>query len=122
MASYMAEMDADPAKLRELALRPDTFEHSGRSTPTRCATIVERLYEKSGWPHVTQEGARVYENTYSPDRNDIVVQAKRNAVDSPPARKPPLIPGQKAEACRAKGSSPDSRHHLLDSAFDVSLA
>ena len=77
---YMAEMDADLHKLRELALQPDVFERHVPVYTYDGATIIEKACEEPGWPNVTHDGDLMYENMYSTDREYIISQAKRNAI------------------------------------------
>lgn len=79
---YMAEMQADRAKLRELIETPDTFERS--ITVWTCdyfkGLIIEKQCEEFGWPNVTHDGELMYENSFSTDRAEIVEYARRNAA------------------------------------------
>lgn len=76
---YVAEMKADPAKLREVLNAPDTFEASIPVYTYKGADIIEKLCEKPGWPNVTHDGDIMYENTFSTDKAKVVAWAKRNA-------------------------------------------
>jgi len=76
---YMAEMKADPAKLREVVQAPDTFEASIPVYTYDGGNILEKLCEKPGWPNTTHDGEMMYENTYSTDKRKVVKWAKENA-------------------------------------------
>lgn len=76
---YMAEMKADPAKLREVVQAKDTFEASIPVYTYDGSKIIEKLCEKPGWPNVTHDGDMMYENTYSTDKRKVVKWAKENA-------------------------------------------
>jgi hypothetical protein len=76
---YMAEMKADPEKLREVVQSPDTFKASIPVYTYDGGNIMEEKCEKTGWPNVTHTGHMMYENTYSPDRRKAVKWAKANA-------------------------------------------
>lgn len=79
---YMSDMEADPAKLKELIDTPDTFERS--ITVWTCdyyeGRIIEKQCEEPGWPHCTHDGELMYENSFSTDRAEIVEYARRNAA------------------------------------------
>lgn len=77
---YMAEMKADPAKLREVVLARDTFAASIPVYTYDGGNIIEKLCEKPGWPNVTHDGDMMYENTYSTDKAKVVKWAKENAI------------------------------------------
>ncbi|MDE2104237.1 MAG: hypothetical protein KGL39_43775 [Patescibacteria group bacterium] len=77
---YMAEMKADPAKLREVVQAPDTFEASIPVYTYDGGNIIEEKCEKPGWPNVTHAGHMMYENTYSTDKRKVVKWAKENAT------------------------------------------
>lgn len=77
---YMAEMKADPAKLREVVQSKDTFEASIPVYTYAGGNIIEKLCEKPGWPNVTHDGDMMYENTYSTDKRKLVKWAKENAT------------------------------------------
>lgn len=76
---YMEEMQADPAKLRELIAKPDIF---GSTVPVFTydgAKIIEERCEIPGWPNVTCTGNMMYDNLYSTDRDEVVKWARRDA-------------------------------------------
>jgi hypothetical protein len=79
LVRYMAEMKADPAKLREVVQAPDTFEASIPVYTYAGGSIVEKLCDKPGWPNVTHDGALMYGNTFSTDKLKVVKWAKENA-------------------------------------------
>lgn len=76
---YMAEMKADPEKLREVVLAPDTFETSIPVYTYDGGNIIEKQCEEPGWPNVTHDGDMMFENTYSTDEGEVVKWAKQNA-------------------------------------------
>ena len=77
---YMAEMKADPAKLREVVLAQDTFAASIPVHTYSGGKIIEKRCEVLGWPNVTHDGDMMYENTFSADKSVVVKWAKRNAA------------------------------------------
>lgn len=77
---YMAEMKADPEKLRSLVQSPDEFKTSITVYTYDGGEIVEKQCEKTGWPNVTHDGCMMYENTFSTDRNKVVKRAKEDAA------------------------------------------
>ena len=77
---YMAEMKADPAKLREVVQATDTFEASIPVYTYDGGNIIEEKCEKPGWPNVTHAGHMMYENTYSTYKRKVVNWAKENAT------------------------------------------
>lgn len=76
---YMAEMKADPEKLREVVQAPNTFESSIPVYTYSGGNIIEENCEKPDWPNVTHAGHMMYENTYSTDKRKVVKWAKQNA-------------------------------------------
>lgn len=76
---YLEEMDADPAKLAELAACEDQFEHSITVYTYEGGAIVEKQCEELGWPNVTHDGLIQFENTFSADRAEVLAWAKRDA-------------------------------------------
>lgn len=74
---YQSEMDADPAKLRELLRAPDQFEASIPVYTFDGSDIVERKCEALGWPNVTHDGDLMHDNTYSADKSEVVEWSKR---------------------------------------------
>lgn len=79
IARYLAEMDADPAKLAELVAQADTFERSIPVYTYEGAEIVECFCEEPEWPNVTHDGRMMFENTFSTDRDQVVKWAAREA-------------------------------------------
>lgn len=79
LGRYMDEMDADPAKLRELIEQPDHFERSIQVFTYDGAEIIECACEELGWPNVTHDGRMMYENMFSADRAEVVEWAISNA-------------------------------------------
>lgn len=79
LCRYQEEMDADPAKLIELVLAPDTFSPEAVTVYTYDGgNIVEKLCEEPGYPNVTHDGCMMYENTFSTEKAKVVQWAKRN--------------------------------------------
>ncbi len=77
---YMAEMKADPAKLREVVQAKDTFEASIPVYTYDGGNIIEKMCEKPGWPNCTHDGDLMYENSYSTNKKKVVKWAKENAA------------------------------------------
>lgn len=78
---YQREFDADPEKLRLLAI--DADEAPAVSIPVFTyeeGEIIEDACEELGWPNVTHTGRLMYENTFSPDRMKVVLWAKKSAA------------------------------------------
>lgn len=80
LARYQSEMMLDPQKLRELVTAEDEFAVSLPVYTYDGAAIVEKRCEEYGWPNVTHDGAIMYENTFSPDRDRVVEWAKSNCL------------------------------------------
>ncbi|RVJ69033.1 hypothetical protein CN167_27505 [Sinorhizobium medicae] len=79
---YQFEMKADPAKLRDLVVSPDTFSASIPVYTYRGAEIIEKRCEELGWPNVTHDGDMMYENTFFANREGAVEAAKSNCEAS----------------------------------------
>lgn len=72
--------DADPEKLKELVLSPDTFSQAITVyTYNDEGEILEKKCEELDWPNVTHDGLMMYENTFSEDKDKVIAWAKRNA-------------------------------------------
>jgi len=72
--------DADPEKLKELVLSPDTFNQAITVyTYNDDGEILGKKCEELDWPNVTHDGLMMYENTFSEDKDKVVAWAKRNA-------------------------------------------
>lgn len=72
-------MEAGPETLRQLVQSPDSFA-AAVTVYTYCGgDIIEKQCETSGWPNVTHDGEMMYENTFSTDKDQVVVWAKENA-------------------------------------------
>lgn len=71
--------DADPEKLKELVLSPDSFDKTIPVYTYDGGDILEKKCEELGWPNVTHDGLMMYENTFSRDKDTVVAWAKRNA-------------------------------------------
>lgn len=76
---YQAEMDADPEKLRDLVLSPDSFALAFTVYTYEGGDVLEKRCEAYGWPNVTHDGAMMYENRFSRDKAKVVRWAKENA-------------------------------------------
>ncbi len=76
---YETEMDADPAKLKELIESEDTFDKSITIYTHEDGIILEKLCEKPIWPNVTHDGCLIYKNTFSTDKSRVVKWAKEDA-------------------------------------------
>lgn len=79
LARYQREMEADPAKVRQLMDSPDTFGPSVAVYTYDGGEIIEKQCEETGWPNVTHDGELMYENTFSTDKATVLKWAKRNA-------------------------------------------
>ena len=79
LARYMAEFDADPAKLKELIAQPDTFTKSLPVFTWEGGEIIEAKCEEYGWPKTTHEGQMMYENTFFKSKAQAVKAAKSDA-------------------------------------------
>lgn len=77
---YMQEFRADPEKLKQLAIAKDVFERELPVYTWIGAEIKECHCEEYGWPHTTNEGQLMYENTYFRTREDAVKAAKVDAA------------------------------------------
>lgn len=79
---WVAAMEADKAKLRELIDAPDTFECSITVYTADYYTgeIIEKQCETVGWPNCTHDGRIMHLNDFSVDKAKIVAWAKRNAA------------------------------------------
>lgn len=75
---YQAEMKADPDKLRELVITPDSFDTSISVFTYRGAEIIEKQCEQLGWPNVTHDGDMMFENTFFAEREKALDAAKHN--------------------------------------------
>lgn len=80
LTRYVAEMDADPAKLKALVESSDVFGDSVVVYTYDGGTILEKKCEAVGWPNVTHDGCLMYENMFSSDKAQVVRWAKRNAA------------------------------------------
>ncbi len=80
LTRYQAEMDADPAMLKQLVMAEDSFDGPGLPVFTYDGgRILEKRCDAYGWPNVTRDGCLMYENTFSSDKATVVGWAKRNA-------------------------------------------
>lgn len=72
---YIAEMDSDPEKLKELIHAEDKFERSITVYTHDDGELLEKKCEELGWPNVTHDGMLMYGNEFSTDRSIILRQA-----------------------------------------------
>lgn len=79
IARYQREIDADPAKVRELLAAPDLFAESIPVFTYDGSRIIEKMCEKAEWPNCTHDGQLMYDNTFSTDKSKVIAWAKRNA-------------------------------------------
>jgi hypothetical protein len=79
LVRYQQEMDANPERLRRLVIQQDTFATSIPVYTYEGGTIIEKFCETPGYPNVTHDGDLMYENTYSTDRDEVILWAKANA-------------------------------------------
>lgn len=82
LARYQEEIAADPLMAKALIDQPDTFERSIPVFTYEGAEIIECACEELGWPNVTHDGRMMYENTFSPDRAEVVAWAISSARSS----------------------------------------
>jgi len=80
LTRVQSEMDADPAKLLEAVRAKDIFSVSNTVYTYNGGEILEKQCESYGWPNITHDGCLMYENTFSPDRREIILTAKREAA------------------------------------------
>ena len=73
---YFREFNADPQKLAELVQQPDKFESSITVYTYEDGMVIERKCEQLGYPHCTHDGERMYDNTHSANRSQVVAWAK----------------------------------------------
>lgn len=76
---YQDEIDADPALFSRLYAEADLFEASIPVYGWNDDGIIETFCEEIGWPNVTHDGDVMYENRYSPDREQAVKWALKDA-------------------------------------------
>lgn len=79
LAHYQRQFDDDPGTLLKLIQSEDQFSQSITVYTYEDAEILEKQCEKLGWPNVTHDGLMMYENTFSADKNTVIVWAKINA-------------------------------------------
>jgi hypothetical protein len=79
LARYYAEMTADLTKLKELIDTPDTFAVNLPVYTYEGSNILEKQCEAYGYPHITHDGLLQYENTFSSDKQKVIIWAKENA-------------------------------------------
>lgn len=79
---YQHDMEADPAMLKQLLDQQDTFSRAVQVFTYEGADIIECACEELGWPNVTHDGRMMYENTFTPDRDQAVRWAIRSARSS----------------------------------------
>lgn len=89
------EIAADPAKVLELLVAPDSFSSSIPVFTYDGSDIIEGLCEELGWPNLTHDGTLMYENTFTPTREEAVALAKKSVTGAIEYRKSHL------DECRA---------------------
>jgi hypothetical protein len=72
------EMLADPEKLKELILTPDTFSVSIPVYSCIGSKIIKEFCEKLGYPNVTHEGYLMLDAAYSTDIEELVRRTKKH--------------------------------------------
>jgi hypothetical protein len=77
---YWAAMTADPDKLLELLKQEDVFERSILVYTYHGGEILEKYCEELGWPNNTHDGLPMYDNTYSTDKDKVILWAKKDAA------------------------------------------
>lgn len=76
---YFNEMSADKEKLAALISAEDTFAKSIPVYTYEGGQIIVKQCEELGWPNVTHDGQLMYANSFSGDKSEVVMWAKRNA-------------------------------------------
>lgn len=79
LCRYQRELDADPARARELLEAPDIFDNPITVYTYDGGEILEKQCLNLGWPNVTLDGQIMYTNRFSEDKAVVVDWAKRNA-------------------------------------------
>ena len=69
---------ADPAYLKELFDKPDTFDNNIVVYTYDDDGLIDKRCEETGFPNVTHDGCLMYENTYSTDKEKIIERAKED--------------------------------------------
>lgn len=82
LGRYQTEMEADPAKLKDLLNTPDSFVASIPVYTYEGGQIIEKHCEALGYPNVTHDGMIQYENLFSADKAQVITWAKENAASS----------------------------------------
>lgn len=77
-ARYPALKAANPAVVLEAINAVDEFSASIPVFTYHEGEIIEKQCEQLGWPNVTHDGCLMYDNTFSTDRNQVVVWAIRD--------------------------------------------
>lgn len=77
--NYPALAIATPAELLALVESKDQFAASIRVYTYLNGSIVEQECEHLGYPNVTHDGHRMFENTHSTDKSKVIRWAKQNA-------------------------------------------
>lgn len=78
IARYQREIDADPARVRQLIEAEDHFERSILVYTYSGSQVLEKYCEETGWPNVTHDGEMMYENMFSTDKAQVVAWAKKD--------------------------------------------
>lgn len=118
LVRYMAEMDADPAKLRGLIAAPDTFVASIPVFTYDGGDIQSKFCEELGWPNVTHDGCMMYQNTFSSDKAKVVSEAKQNAVAGIKCSREHIVEAeQRLAECRARLAEDEADLAKLEAAY-----
>lgn len=80
LARYQEEMEANTTLLTKLVKDDDIFSISLPVYTYDGSDIIEKKCEKYEWPNVTHDGALMYENTFSEDKNKVIRWALNSAA------------------------------------------
>lgn len=75
-------VQSDVLKYLELIQIPDTFEKSIVVYTYEGSEILEKHCEELGWPNTTHDGALMYDNQFSDDRDRVVGWAINSSISA----------------------------------------
>ena len=73
---YVAQIQADPERVRDLLAQEDTFEVSLPVYTFQGGDIVQHWCEEYGWPNVTHDGQLMYDNQFFRTREAALKKAR----------------------------------------------
>jgi hypothetical protein len=76
--TYPDLLKAPPEEIINLLEKQDTFTQSIAVYTYDGGNIIEKQCETPGWPNVTHDGFVMYDNTFSTNKEEVVLWAKRN--------------------------------------------